>query len=108
MLDQLFQDYLKEKKYVQNVSPATIRFYSQAFKFFRKYTGIERPDQLTKQTLDAFLVTLREAGKTSENVNCIVKGFNPFLSWLSENDYTPPLKLQHLDYGYVTNEHPTP
>ena len=104
IIDKLFSDYMKEKKYLQNVSEATIRYYTKAFKFFIQYTSIEEVEEITKPRLDKFLVTLREHGKTPENINCIIKGVNPFLAWLSRNEYIPLYKLKELQTNKKVQE----
>lgn len=103
-IEQLFQDYLKEKKYLQNVSEATIRYYSKAFKFFVQYTGITETKGITQPLLNKFLVNLREAGKTPENINCIIKGINPFLAHLARNEYIPLYKLKELQTSKKVQE----
>jgi site-specific recombinase XerD len=54
-LESLFQQFLKEKRYIQNVSQNTIRFYEQSFKTFNLQ------DPLTKSQLSERVADMREA-----------------------------------------------
>jgi hypothetical protein len=62
MLHKLFEDYLKEKLYLKNVSPATIRSYLQAFDRFCKSGGTELSRQRMRRGCNLFLW---EATKTN-------------------------------------------
>jgi len=104
VLQQLFADYIREKRYLQNVSEATVRYYSKSFKYFVQYTLVTKAEDITKPLLNQFLVTLREKGKTPENINCIIKGVNPFLSWLARNEYISLYKLKELQTSRKVQE----
>ncbi len=59
MLDQLFTLFLKEKQYMNNCTPRTIRFFQNSFNAFRKtFKG----EEITKQVLVSFVVGMRERG----------------------------------------------
>lgn len=90
-LELLFQLFLKEKRYIQNVSQNTILFYEQSFKTF----NLQEP--LTKSQLSERVTTLREAGKSPACCDAYIRGINPFLTWLFENEHLGEhLKIKRL------------
>ena len=92
MVADLFAQFIKEKRYVANLSERTIHSYeNHVFKRWMKYVG-EMP---TKQNLTQFVVKMREAGLSVATCNITIRSFNSFLSWLSENGHEP-LKVQQL------------
>jgi integrase/recombinase XerD len=87
----LFEGFLQEKAFLHNLAPKTLAFYRQSFKAF----ALAVP--LTQNQLNSTVVGLRERGKSPNCVNSYIRGINPFLSWLFENDYlTERLKLRKL------------
>jgi integrase/recombinase XerD len=93
MISDLFAQFIKEKKYIANLSERTIHSYqNHVFKRWMKYVG-EMP---TKQNLNQFIVSMREAGLSPATCNITIRSFNSFLAWLSENGHTEPLKLTQL------------
>ncbi len=80
-LETLFQQFLKEKRYLKNLSQHTIEFYERAFKQF----NLQEP--ITKSQLNERVTAMREAGKSPACVDAHTRGINPFLTWLHENEY---------------------
>jgi len=39
MLEELFKRFVKEKTFLANVSPKTVRFYQQSYKAFKRTVG---------------------------------------------------------------------
>lgn len=94
-LQQLFDNFVLEKTYVQNCSPKTIIYFKQSFRTYKKvFPDLPMP---TKETLLRLVVNLRENGMTAGCCNSYFKGLNSFLDWLFENKYlTEKLKLKLL------------
>jgi len=64
-LDQLFQQFLRERTYVHNVTDATREWYECAWKAFKDTAPTERATDaaaITKADLQRFVVHLRERG----------------------------------------------
>jgi integrase/recombinase XerD len=97
-LNQLFEQFCKEKEYVKNSSPHTILFYKASYKKFQ--LTLKDDIDLTKAHLTRFVLGMREAGVKPETCNVHIRGMNSFLSWLSENEYTP----EHLKIKYLKTE----
>jgi hypothetical protein len=79
-MEALFNLFLKEKQYLSNVSPKTIRSYQQAFNCYTKLGG-QSP---TKDDLKNFVVRMREAGLSVGGCNVYIRSINSFLTWLHE------------------------
>lgn len=102
-LDTLFQQFLRERRYLKNVSPDTLEWYEMAWATFRR-TPIEQPSepaQLTRANLEAFVVALRDRGLRPVTCNTWVKALNAFFRWLHQRGDVaaliklPPLKVEH-------------
>lgn len=95
-LDQLFNQFCRERQYVKNSAENTIIFYQQSFKAFRKYVG-EDVQEVNKSTLNNFVLAMREGGMKPSTCNVYIRGINSFLSWLHKNEFiTEPLKIKLL------------
>lgn len=89
-MDNLFQEFLREKLYLKNLSPKTKKSYGEAFKWFRG-------SELSKQGLSSFVVKMREGGLSPVTCNIYIRSMNSFLSWLNENGHIrEPLKMKQL------------
>lgn len=78
---ELFSLFLKEKRYLQNVSENTLEFYRYSFQAF----NLTEP--LTQSQLNQRVVELRESGKFVSCVETYTRGINPLLTWLHENHH---------------------
>ncbi len=90
-LKNLFQQFLNEKRFIQNVSQHTICFYEQSAKSF----NLQEP--ITKSQLTERVASMRQAGKSAGCVNACIRGINPFLTWINENGFlAESLKVKQL------------
>jgi len=90
-LTSLFEQFLRERRYLKNVSPKTIEWYETAWKGFLAtqpsglaLSVIERPDVLTRQHLNAFVVGLRDRGVRPVTVNTWLRAINAYCRWLHD------------------------
>jgi site-specific recombinase XerD len=81
--DKLFEMFLKEKQFLEGVSPATIYIYSKAWLAFERHKAV-----ITKSGVKAFMVSMISSGVKPGTANSYARGINSFLTWLFENDYT--------------------
>jgi integrase/recombinase XerD len=90
----LFDTFLRHRKYVDNYSENTIATYVQAMRTWRRVLG-ER--ELDKQSIKDFVIKMREGNISPASCNVYIKAFNGYLNWLFENEYIPePLHIKHL------------
>ena len=95
-LDQLFQQFLRERKYIQNVTPATCEWYECAWTAFggSRASAPERSPSaalITKTDLQHFVVHLRERGVRPVTCNTWIRALNAFCRWLHDQGEAPTL-----------------
>ena len=73
-MDNLFNDFLREKLYLKNISPKTQKSYREAFVRFRKGEA-----ELSKPGLNRFVVWMREKGLSPVTCNIYIRSINSFL-----------------------------
>ena len=86
-LAPLFDQFLKERTYLKNVTDRTLVWYRVAFKNYAAVTAHEAVALPTKATLQHFVVTLRERGIKPVTCNTYVGAMNAFCGWLHEEGH---------------------
>lgn len=87
-----FDQFIKEKRFLDNLSENTIRSYKLAFQWFEKLGG-----DLNKTALSNFVIGLRESGMNPGGCNVKIRSMNSFLTWCYENDHNPEnLRIKKL------------
>jgi integrase/recombinase XerD len=79
-----FEQFIKERIYLKNVSPRTVEWYREAFKWLGKFP-------LTEPGLKEFVIAMRRSGLKPISCNGRIRVANAFLKWLES-----PLKLSRL------------
>lgn len=87
-MEREFQLFLREKRFVSNVSNNTVEFYEYSYKALEKYSSIKAVSDLNKTNLIDLIATMREQGVSDSCADARIRGINPFLTWLYENEYT--------------------
>jgi integrase/recombinase XerD len=96
-MDQLFAQFLKERIYLRNVTPKTAVWYEQAWKTFKASQKGADDVTVTKATLQAFVIHMRERGLKPVTCNTWIKAMNAICGWLHDEGHTPTrLELQTL------------
>ena len=70
------EQFIRERQYVMNVSPATIKWYTHALKSL----DCEEPSQ---ETLNTLVVKMRERGMKATGCNAATRAINAYLHWAS-------------------------
>jgi integrase/recombinase XerD len=74
-----FSDFIRERQYLHNVSPATISWYTHALKWL--------PSESPTQTeLKATVIRMREQGLKETGCNAAIRAINAYLHWASGSD----------------------
>jgi len=71
-----FTDFIRERRYLNNVSPATISWYTHAF----KWLPCESP---TQEQLKDTVLRMREKGLKATGCNAAIRAINAYLHWSS-------------------------
>lgn len=102
-LDSLFQQFLRERTYLKNVSPKTRDWYQSAWKAFLVTQAAGLADagvhagSLARSHLTSFVVTSRDRGLRVVTVNTWLRALNAFCRWLHEEGVLRDrVKLQPL------------
>lgn len=91
-LKELHSQFIKEKRFLNNLSENTIRSYKLAFQWFDKLGG-----DFNKPALSNFVIGLRESGMCPNGCNVKIRSMNSFLTWCFENEYNPEnLRIKKL------------
>jgi integrase/recombinase XerD len=69
-----FSQFIRERQYLQNVSPATIEWYKHSFKWLPN----ESPSQ---EELREAVVRMREKGLEATGCNSAIRAINAYLKW---------------------------
>src|SRR5262245_39797296 len=86
-LSELFEQFVKERVYLKNVTPKTVYFHRQAWASFSKHLpNIQTVEQLSKTVFTDYLVKLRESGVKTVSINTYCRSLNAFFVWLRENE----------------------
>jgi len=93
-LDALFSQFIREKQFLNNTSPRTIKTFRDCQRAYYRTVGDELP---TKENIKQFVIKLQESGISISTVNYYIRTLNSFLSWMFENDMLEEwLRLKRL------------
>lgn len=82
----LFREFLTERRFLKNVTPATLEWYETAWKALQRAQGTEAP-ALTKSALQQFVVSLRQRDVKPVSCNTYIKALNAFCLWAHTEGY---------------------
>jgi integrase/recombinase XerD len=94
---QRFDEFIKSRVYLKNVTPATVHWYRDSFAAFKRFHPLE---EYSNQSLTAFLVALRDSGVSPISCNTYCRAVNAYLRWLREEGHVkdllriPPMKTE--------------
>ena len=71
-----YEQFIRERQYIMNVSLATVRWYTHAF----KWLPCEMP---SNDQLKDMVVRMREAGLKFTGCNAVIRAMNAYLHWAS-------------------------
>lgn len=71
-----FDEFIRERRYLRNVSPATVSWYTHAFKWLPS----ESP---TQDDLKDAVLRMREKGLKETGCNAVIRAVNSYLHWNS-------------------------
>lgn len=90
----LFEQFVRERRYLKNVTPKTVVWYETAFQAFTRAVPLAELGDLSKPRLQDFVVALRQRGLAPVSCNTYLKALNAFFAWLhAEGHLTQPLAL---------------
>lgn len=81
--------FIKERKYLKNVTPATVSWYEESL----RWLGTESP---TEAELKDFVMRMRDKGLKPSGCNCRIRAVNAYLRWSGSPLRVPKLKEPQL------------
>ena len=97
MLQELFDDFKKEKTYINGVAKKTLTWYWCSFEAYKRVLNGTSDALPTKPVLTQFIIGLRQTKLSITSCNNYIRGINSFLTWLYENEHTKEhLKMKLL------------
>ena len=96
-MDPRFELFIQEKKYLRNVSPATVEWYRASL----KWLPTPYPDAAT---LKAVVMRMREKGLRATSCNCHTRAINSYLTWAAIPLKVPRLKEEQRILPTFTTE----
>ncbi|HET8823891.1 MAG TPA: hypothetical protein VFM77_02090 [Terriglobales bacterium] len=79
-----FEQFIKERQYLHNVSPATVAWHTHNLKWLPSETP-------TEVELKAMVVRMREKGLRATGCNSAIRSINAYLKWAGS-----PLKIPQM------------
>jgi len=91
-LDALFDQFVRERTYLNNVTPKTRDWYLTSWSALKRAQVISGSSTtITRAHLQQFVVHLRERGVRPVSCNCWVRALNAFCRWLHEQGHATEL-----------------
>lgn len=90
-MDELFELFIKDRRYLKNLSDRTMHFYREVYNFF-KGVGFDG----SKESLRNTVINFRQRGTSVGAINTYAREMNVFLNWLRTEHGWPALKLERL------------
>lgn len=84
-----FSQFIKERQYLSNVTPATVEWYRQSF----AWLGTDSPSDAD---LKDFVIRMREKGLKATACNNRIRAVNAYLKWAGSSLKIPQLKEPQL------------
>ena len=78
-----FTEFTRERRYLHNVSPATVSWYTHAFKWLPSQTP-------TQDKLKNVAVRMRKKGLKETGCNAVIRAINAYLHWTSGSESLLP------------------
>lgn len=98
-MEVLYEQFIREKEYLLNVSPRTVEGYKWAWKAFEP--ALKGKDAVTKADVLMRVAELRSQGLSTVTVNTYLRSVNAFCSWmLKEGHSSTPVKIPRLKEEY--------
>jgi integrase/recombinase XerD len=84
--EDLFQDFLRERRFLKNISPNTERYYNQSWTAYKTYAPGGLDIEFSKNQLNKWVMAMREAGIKPKSCNTFISAINAFTNWLLESE----------------------
>ena len=91
---QGFEQFIRERQYLHNVSPRTVEWYKNSF----RWLPCEAP---TQDQLNEAVIRMREKGLKATGCNCTIRAINAYLKWAELTVKVRPLEGASIDSAHL-------
>ena len=109
---ELFEQFIRERQYLKNVSPRTIDWYRDCESALKRFYGPNLSvESLTRESLKQWLLNMRQGGPSPISCNTFITGVNAFLNWLHQEGHLgekiriQKLMVEHTVLRTLTADH---
>src|SRR5580700_7552906 len=96
-IPKLYDLFVKERRYLKNVSPHTLDWYKYSFKAFAPHVTAITEFHSLRPALKTAVMVLVESKRQPSTINDYIRALNAFLHWASAEGYLPErLRLDYL------------
>ena len=92
-----FEQFIKERIYLQNVSPRTVEWYRESFKWLSTVP-------ITAEGLKELVIRMREKGLKASSCNNRIRAINAYLKWSRTDLAVPRIKEEQAILPTLTPE----
>ncbi len=91
-IETLFEQYVKEMRFLRNFSERTLQIYREVFKRWQKFAG----GIPTEEKLAQYVIGMRMAGLGTTSCNISIRATNAFLTWLKDKKVIENIRIKRL------------
>jgi integrase/recombinase XerD len=85
---ELFEQFIRERQYLKNVSPRTVDWYRDCLSALRRFYGQDLSlDNVSRESLKRWLANMMQGGPSPVSCNTFICGVNAFLNWLHQEGH---------------------
>ena len=85
---ELFEQFIRERQFLKNVSPRTVDWYRDCLSALRRFYGPNLSvDNLSRESLKRWLANMMQGGPSPASCNTFICGVNAFLNWLHQEGH---------------------
>jgi site-specific recombinase XerD len=84
-MTSLFENFLKERRYLKNITANTVKYYRQAWKRYEETIS----SKISKANAINFVIGLREKVISPISCNTYISKLNAFFRWPYESNHVP-------------------
>ncbi len=90
-MQDLFESFIKERRYSKGVSPRTERWYRESWRAFREPLENAPPASISKSDFTLTIEAIYSRSVSPITINTFARAINAFLRWLHEEGKSPKL-----------------
>lgn len=91
-LSDSFKQFIQYCK-IKNLSEATITYYNESFRYFRKFHSDENPKSINQQVIDDYNIHLQESNISDISVNTRLRGLRAIFKFMAKNNIISPVSI---------------